>query len=87
MSISMYPTKQVWSYHLTVNAIMCEDCRSIIWSIHQHDFRYCKCQKIFIDGGRNYTRIGYSNKRPRTLQIRINEYDEIDLIQLVPNTN
>lgn len=34
--------------------IQCPECKDIIYSVSRHDFRYCECQKHFIDGGRDY---------------------------------
>ena len=31
-------------------------CGDIIESTHGHDFRSCKCGKIYVDGGRAYLR-------------------------------
>ena len=37
--------------------IKCTHCKSVIESKYTHDFRRCKCGKIAIDGGDDYTRI------------------------------
>ena len=39
------------------NAIECVACGDIIESEHQHDFKFCKCGIIAIDGGKDYRRI------------------------------
>jgi ribosomal protein S27AE len=36
----------------------CLKCGDIIESTHRHDFQYCKCQSIFLDGGKSYIRYG-----------------------------
>jgi len=38
--------------------IQCKKCGDVIKSDYRHDFKSCKCQSIFIDGGFDYTRIG-----------------------------
>ena len=38
--------------------IKCRKCKSVIESKSRHDFVWCKCKAIFIDGGNDYTRIG-----------------------------
>lgn len=38
--------------------IKCLHCGDIIESQHVHDFRTCKCKKVFIDGGNHYLRTG-----------------------------
>lgn len=40
------------------NKAQCAICEDIIESTHVHDFRYCKCRAIFVDGGREYLRRG-----------------------------
>lgn len=38
--------------------IRCLKCGDIIESKHVHDFKFCSCGNIFIDGGDEYTRYG-----------------------------
>lgn len=38
--------------------IKCAKCGDIIQSQYRHDFRWCFCKSIFIDGGDDYCRIG-----------------------------
>jgi hypothetical protein len=42
---------------LTVAGIICRKCGDVIWSRHRHDFRWCSCKTVAIDGGRDYTKI------------------------------
>ena len=46
-------TKQI-----TKNTIKCLKCGDSIESKHQHDFQWCKCGAVFVDGGLTYRRIG-----------------------------
>lgn len=41
---------------LLLNAIRCLSCNEIIASGHRHDFKTCKCGKVSVDGGNEYTR-------------------------------
>jgi len=43
-------------YKITRNAIMCNKCGDIIESRHRHDFVWCKCKSVAVDGGRAYLR-------------------------------
>ena len=36
----------------------CKLCQTVIQSKFQHDFKYCECGAIFVDGGGSYTRYG-----------------------------
>ena len=38
--------------------LKCLKCGDIIRSTFRHDFRYCSCYNIFVDGGNDYLRIG-----------------------------
>jgi len=38
--------------------IQCRSCKDIIQSMYRHDFKWCACRSIYIDGGTDYTRIG-----------------------------
>ena len=38
------------------SAIQCLKCNDIIVSKYRHDFRFCKCRAVAIDGGTDYLR-------------------------------
>lgn len=38
------------------NVIRCKKCSDVIESTHVHDFKYCKCGSVAVDGGKNYIR-------------------------------
>lgn len=40
------------------NAARCRKCGTVIESKHRHDFVWCKCRAIFVDGGLDYLRAG-----------------------------
>lgn len=40
------------------NIIECLKCGDKIESCYTHDFKWCKCKSIFVDGGREYVRCG-----------------------------
>jgi hypothetical protein len=39
--------------------IKCMKCEDVIQSMYRHDFKWCKCKSIAIDGGGDYTKISY----------------------------
>ena len=43
---------------LKVKAIKCPKCEDVIYSRARHDFHYCNCGAIFVDGGFDYLRYG-----------------------------
>lgn len=50
-------------------AIQCKSCKDIIASFHRHDFKWCKCGLVAIDGGDDYTHI-------------VGELGNFDMVQL-----
>lgn len=38
------------------NAIKCNKCGDVIESTHVHDFKWCKCKSVAVDGGLHYLR-------------------------------
>lgn len=65
----------------TVSGICCPRCLSHVWSRHRHDMRYCPCEYSFVDGGRDYTRVGYGvkpRKYTKTGKISKSEYKWMD---------
>lgn len=41
--------------------LRCLICNDEIESIHRHDFKFCKCQHCFVDGGNDYGRYGFND--------------------------
>lgn len=38
------------------NRIRCKLCGDVIESTHHHDFKWCSCGKVAVDGGHDYLR-------------------------------
>ena len=38
------------------NKIKCKKCGEVIESTYTHDFKYCKCKAVAVDGGHDYLR-------------------------------
>lgn len=56
---------------MKVYAMQCQDCGDIIYSRAGHDFRNCTCGKIFVDGGFDYCRRGFTDKPPIPVEKKI----------------
>ena len=41
---------------ILVNKIRCRKCGDIIESKSVHDFKFCKCELVAVDGGHDYLR-------------------------------
>jgi hypothetical protein len=49
------------------NAVKCLKCGDIVESRFTHDFRYCSCKSMFVDGGLDYARRGGDLDQMETL--------------------
>lgn len=43
-------------YKVISNKIRCKKCGEVIESVSTHDFKYCKCRTVAVDGGHEYLR-------------------------------
>ena len=58
---------------MKVNAVQCPECKDIIFSRARHDFHYCSCGYVFIDGGFDYCRFGAKDlNKVKSMQIDVN---------------
>jgi len=46
---------------ILINKAQCLVCGDIVESRSRHDFRYCSCEAMFVDGGKEYLRRGAKN--------------------------
>ena len=42
---------------MKVLCVHCSKCGNYVFSRTRHDFRFCPCQNVAIDGGRDYTKL------------------------------
>lgn len=47
---------------ITQNAAVCHLCGEFIESKHGHDFNWCSCKNVAVDGGKNYIRRAFNDK-------------------------
>ena len=48
--------KAISNNKILVNKIQCNKCKDIIESKYVHDFKWCSCKSIAVDGGVEYLR-------------------------------
>ena len=48
--------KDISNEKILVNKIQCKKCKDIIESKHVHDFKWCSCGAVAVDGGLEYLR-------------------------------
>lgn len=41
---------------IKTNKIRCNICGDVIESTYRHDFKFCKCGAVSVDGGKDYLR-------------------------------
>jgi Zn-finger nucleic acid-binding protein len=56
---------------MKVKAIACPTCRTIIYSRARHDFHYCRCGEVAVDGGFDYMKICFKKKLPITSEFEV----------------
>ena len=56
---------------LEITGIKCPKCNTIIYSRARHDFHWCPCNTIYIDGGFEYVKMGYKTTLPKTVKFSL----------------
>jgi ribosomal protein L37AE/L43A len=54
-----------------VTAATCPTCKDKIYSRARHDFHYCSCGEIAVDGGRDYFKMSFKEIEPEISQLAI----------------
>jgi len=55
---------------MKVHAIICNKCGATIYSRAVHDFHWCPCKTVAIDGGFDYTRIIGTDFRQTKIEVK-----------------
>ena len=55
------------------NCIKCKKCGDIIESESRHDFKYCSCKRVAVDGGHDYLRRCFIDGQ--------DDYEELSIIE------
>ena len=48
--------------------VKCLLCKDIIQSMYRHDFKWCKCDNVAVDGGGDYLKISYKTDKYKILK-------------------
>lgn len=56
------------------NAIRCKHCGDVIESKTVHDFKWCSCGTVYVDGGHDYLRRGFKNGT--------DDYEELSVVEM-----
>ncbi len=58
--------KEEYFSFITRNAAKCHECGEEIESKHRHDFRWCSCKNLAVDGGQYYLKRSIKNSNTWT---------------------
>lgn len=62
---------------IKTNKIKCNHCNGIIESLHRHDFNWCKCGIVAVDGGKDYLKRTFKNSQDDYTEM--SEYEDKDV--------
>ena len=60
---------------IKVNKIKCKHCGDIIESTYTHDFKFCSCGKVSVDGGKSYLKRSFITSPSDDFE-ELTEYEE-----------
>jgi hypothetical protein len=53
-------TQQIKKVSTAGPRVRCTKCKDIIQSMYRHDFVWCKCARIAVDGGSDYLKLTFT---------------------------
>lgn len=56
---------------IKINMIKCNHCGDIIVSESVHDFRFCSCGTVAVDGGNEYLRRTFKNSKDDLIEVKV----------------
>jgi len=56
---------------MKVQAFKCPKCSAVVFSRTRHDYRWCPCKTIAVDGGLDYSRVVYTESFPETVELNL----------------
>ena len=57
---------------MKIYGVKCKICGDIIYSRARHDFHYCSCGNVFVDGGQhNHMRFGWTQKKISVITVDV----------------
>lgn len=64
------------------NKIRCLTCDDIIESTHRHDFKWCSCRTVAVDGGKEYLkRCGYPTDYEELSVLTDDDFDRDTIVE------
>ena len=56
---------------MKIQAFKCPKCSAVVFSRTRHDYRWCPCKAIAVDGGLDYARVVYKDEFPETVELNL----------------
>lgn len=56
---------------MKINAFKCPSCTALVFSRTRHDYRWCPCETIAVDGGLEYSRVVYKDNIPESILLEL----------------
>jgi len=66
---------------VVVSTVKCKKCGDQIYSRARHDFRWCACKSVAVDGGRDYLKISGESGDFEVSEVTIAGADQRDLFE------
>lgn len=51
------------------NRVRCDKCHDVVESLHVHDFKFCKCGAVAVDGGKQYLKRSWTKEPPEFTEL------------------
>ncbi|MEC7405015.1 MAG: hypothetical protein VX611_00590, partial [Bacteroidota bacterium] len=61
---------------MKVNAFKCPKCAAVVFSRTRHDYRWCPCKTIAVDGGLEYSRVVYDSVLQENVMLEVDQTKE-----------
>lgn len=52
---------------MKVSAVYCSKCDTLVYSRARHDFRWCLCKSVAVDGGFDYLKVSFDPNVPYSI--------------------
>ena len=56
---------------MKIEAFKCPKCSAVVYSRTRHDYRWCPCKTIAVDGGLDYSRVVYKDTFPEGVELNL----------------
>lgn len=58
---------------IVTNKVKCDLCGDVIESTHRHDFKWCSCKNVAVDGGKDYLKRLFKENKFTDLSVEIED--------------